>query len=73
MTPSEYLLRVAPVQEVRHDVQAAATPPGIALHLDDNICLLVTRRTWSGGRLATLTRLYYPGSRFRLTEKFVPR
>jgi GntR family histidine utilization transcriptional repressor len=72
MTPSEYLLRVAPVQEVRHDVQATATPRGIARHLDDKICLLVTRRTWSGGRLATLTRLYYPGSRFRLTERFVP-
>jgi GntR family histidine utilization transcriptional repressor len=72
MTPSEYLLRVAPVQEVRHDVQAAAMPADVARHLSDRICLLVTRRTWSCGRLATFTRLYYPGGRFRLTERIVP-
>jgi GntR family histidine utilization transcriptional repressor len=72
MTPNQYLMGVAPVQEVAHDVQAVAAPADIADHLHDRICLLVTRRTWSFNMLAALTRLYYPGSRFRLSGRFVP-
>ena len=75
ITPAEYLTRVAPVQEVEHIVQAVAAPADVARHLalpPGEPCLLVRRRTWSGGRLAALTRLYYPGSRFALTGRFVP-
>jgi GntR family histidine utilization transcriptional repressor len=75
ITPSEYLVQVAPVQEVAHTVQAVAAPPDIARHLGLALaepCLLVTRRTWSRNHLAALTKLFYPGSRFMLTGRFVP-
>ena len=75
VTPSEYLVRVAPLQEVAHMVQAVAAPADIAAHLAlaaKEPCLLVTRHTWSRGMLAALTKLYYPGSRFRLAGRFVP-
>jgi len=76
ITPSEYLVQVAPVQEVAHTVQAIAAPQDIARHLElapMEPCLLVTRRTWSRNRLAALTKLYYPGSRFMLVGRFMPK
>jgi GntR family histidine utilization transcriptional repressor len=75
ITPNEYLMDVAPVQEVSHSVQAIVAPPEIAAHLalaDGEPCLLVKRRTWSRRRLAAVTKLYYPGNRFRLTGRFTP-
>jgi len=74
-TPSEYLTRVAPLQEGEHVVQAATCMPDISylLRLEaDEPCLLVTRRTWSANRLASLARLYHPGHRFRLQGRFKP-
>ena len=35
-------------------------------------CLLVSRRTWSGGRVASMAKLYHPGDRFRLGGRFNP-
>ncbi|MEJ0049515.1 MAG: UTRA domain-containing protein [Rhodospirillales bacterium] len=75
ITPAQYLNGIAPVQEVEHVVQAVTQDGAIAKHLSlapGEPCLLVTRRTWSAGRLAALTKLYYPGSRFRLTGRFIP-
>jgi GntR family histidine utilization transcriptional repressor len=75
ITSNEYLMKVAPLQEVAHTVQAIPAPPAIAARLALEAaepCLLVTRRTWSHGQLAALTTLHYPGSRFRLTGHFVP-
>jgi len=75
ITPAQYLNGTAPVQEVEHVVQAVAPDAVIARHLalgPGEPCLLVSRRTWSEGRLAALTKLYYPGSRFRLTGRFAP-
>ncbi len=75
ITPNEYLMQAAPLQEVAHTVQAIAASPAIAAHLAlaaAEPCLLVTRRTWSHGQLAALTTLHYPGSRFRLTGHFAP-
>jgi GntR family histidine utilization transcriptional repressor len=75
ITPAQYLNRTAPVQEVEHVVQAVTPDMAIARHLTlmpGEPCLLVVRRTWSAGRLAALTKLYYPGSRFRLMGRFIP-
>ena len=72
-TPNAYLSRVAPLQSVEHVVQAVAAPADIAraLGIEKNApCLLVTRRTWSGGRLASIARLHHPGERFRLAGRF---
>jgi GntR family histidine utilization transcriptional repressor len=73
ITPNAYLMAVAPAQQVEHSVQAALAPAAVARHLalaDNEPCLLVDRRTWAKDRLATVTRLYYPGSRFRLMGRF---
>jgi GntR family transcriptional regulator, histidine utilization repressor len=75
ITPAQYLNFIAPVQEVEHVVQAVAPDAAVAGHLalaPGEPCLLVTRRTWSAGRLAAHTKLFYPGSRFRLSGRFVP-
>jgi GntR family transcriptional regulator, histidine utilization repressor len=75
ITPAQYLNGTAPVQEVEHVVQAVAPDALAARYLAlaaGEPCLLVSRRTWSGGRLAALTKLYYPGNRFRLTGRWTP-
>jgi GntR family histidine utilization transcriptional repressor len=74
-TPNEFLTRVAPLQKVEHQVRAVIPDAEQTrmLTLDtDEACLLVLRRTWSGGRLASFAELYHPGSRFALSGKFAP-
>lgn len=75
MTPYEYLIRVAPLQEAEHILQAVMPPPSIKALLamdDDEPCLLLLRRTWTNGVVASTARLYYPGSRYELTGRFKP-
>ncbi len=72
-TPAEYLLKVAPLQEVEHTVQARMPTTKIKnlLHLHDNEpCLLLLRRTWSQGRIASIATLYHPGDRYELSDHF---
>lgn len=75
-TPNEFLIEVAPLQQVEHIVQAIIPEPDIrtALKLDESeACLLLTRRTWAHGQIASTARLYHPGSRFRLGGRFAPK
>ena len=72
-TPHEYLMRVAPLSQAEHLVQAIAAPDEIALLLSLAVgepCLLVSRRTWVGAQPASRALLYHPGSRFRLGGRF---
>lgn len=74
-TPAQYLLQAAPLQDVEHVVQARIPKSRIAklLRLDrGEPCLIVNRRTWSGGKVATVATLYHPGSRFELSGHFHP-
>lgn len=74
-TPSEYLLEVAPLQEVEHIVQAVAPSPEIQALLkmsDDEPCLLLRRRTWTAGQVANVAALYHPGMRYDLSSHFKP-
>lgn len=70
---TEYLVSVAPVDQVEHVVRAvlpsdaqqallrvAATEP----------CLALERRTWSFGRVASLVTLIYPGGRYELRGRY---
>jgi GntR family histidine utilization transcriptional repressor len=72
-TPNEYLTRVAPIQEAEHVIEAVL-PDAVTRRLLDvpanEPCLLVHRRTWSFGQVATRNRLIYPGSRYRLGGRF---
>ena len=75
VTPSEYLAEVAPLQEAEHVLRAVMpderTRQLLAIRADEP-CLLMIRRTWSGGSIASVARLFYPGSRYELSGRFRP-
>jgi GntR family transcriptional regulator, histidine utilization repressor len=75
MTPNAYLMQVAPLQSVEHVVQAARTdaPTAQLLQMDaGEPCLVLRRRTWTRGAVATVVTLSHPASRFELQGQFNP-
>jgi GntR family histidine utilization transcriptional repressor len=73
ITPSDYLLEVAPIQEAEHVIEAIVPEPSVRTHLDikfDEPCLCLTRRTWAFDCVATYSRLVSPGSRYTLKGRF---
>jgi GntR family histidine utilization transcriptional repressor len=74
-TPYDYLTKVAPLQEAEH-VLRAVMPDDRTRQLltmkPDEPCLLMVRRTWTAGEVASVARLYYPGSRYQLSGRFRP-
>jgi GntR family histidine utilization transcriptional repressor len=70
ITPSEYLMREAPLARVDYRIEARlpdeATRQALALPAGEP-CLLLHRCTYSRGRAASAADLWYPGSRYRLT------
>ncbi|GAC1302981.1 MAG: histidine utilization repressor [Steroidobacteraceae bacterium] len=74
-TPTDYLLKVAPLQEAEHLLRAVMPDERTAQHLAmkrDEPCLLMIRRTWTAGQIASVARLYHPGSRYELSGRFRP-
>jgi GntR family histidine utilization transcriptional repressor len=73
VTPHDFLMQVAPLLRAEHTVRAV-TPDARTRRLLDlpahAACLLILRRTWSDGRVATIADLYHPGSRYELTAAF---
>ena len=73
VSPSDYLLEVAPVQEAEHKIEAVVPDRDIRDCLDigpHDPCLMLTRRTWALDRAATYSRLISPGSRYTLKGRF---
>src|SRR5271155_3641073 len=74
-TPYDYLIKVAPLQEAEHLLRAVMpderTRKLLAMQSDEP-CLLVIRRTWTHGQIASVARLYYPGSRYEMSGRFRP-
>ncbi len=74
-TPFDYLSKVAPLQEAEHLLRAVMpddrTRKLLAMKRDEP-CLLMIRRTWALGQVASVARLYYPGSRYELSGRFRP-
>lgn len=74
-TPTEYLLEAAPLQQAEHRLRAVMpderTRKLLAMKRDEP-CLEVMRRTWTAGQIASVARLYYPGSRYELSGRFRP-
>ena len=69
LQPSEYLVRNVPYDQMEHVVDAVLPTPEQARLLQTPQaapCLLLTRRTWSGGVPVTVVRCLHPGSRYRL-------
>ncbi len=75
ITPSDYLLKVAPVQEAEHIIEAAHCNTKIQKLLKINSeepCLSLKRRTWSFDMVATYSIIISPGSRYKLVGNFSP-
>ncbi len=74
-TPDEYLMSIAPLQGAEH-ILRAVMPNALSHRLlrisTTEPCLLVVRRTWSNGRVASYVEICHPGSRYELTAHFVP-
>ena len=74
-TPHDYLIKVAPLQEAEHVLRAVMPDQRTRKLLDmkrDEPCLLMNRRTWTFGAIASVAKLYYPGSRYEMSGRFRP-
>jgi GntR family histidine utilization transcriptional repressor len=75
ITPTHYLLEVAPLWQAQYDVAAARPSIREARLLriqPGDPCLVVTRRTENRGKPITLARLVHPGERYVLEGRFSP-
>jgi len=75
VTPSRYLVDTVPVNEIEHVIEAVRPSAREAKLLgisSDEPCLMLSRRTWSGGKVVTRVRLTSPGDRRRLGGRFEP-
>lgn len=74
-TSYRHLIRVAPLQDVEHVIRAIAASDEIKTLLKlsfDEPCLLVRRRTWTHGRVASSVDLIHAASRYEITGRFKP-
>ena len=75
ITPTHYLLQVAPLWEAQYSIEASVPTAQEARLLrirPDEPCLVVARGTERGGVPITQARLVHPGSRYMLHGKFKP-
>jgi GntR family histidine utilization transcriptional repressor len=75
VTPTRYLLDVAPLWEAQYTIEASRATPQEAGLLGiggDDPCLVLVRRTVSRGVPITIARLVHPGSRYQLEGSFSP-
>jgi GntR family histidine utilization transcriptional repressor len=73
LTPNEYLVQVAPLERVEYDIEAAAAAADVRRTLamqPQEPCLILRRRTWSRGAVASVAVLLHPGSRYRFAGHF---
>lgn len=71
--PHQYLMRVAPLERTEHVIEAEVASKRLATQLDigeGEPVLVLTRRTWSRGHVASYVRLTYPASRYRFVGAF---
>lgn len=70
---TEYLVRVAPVEQLEHVVRAVLPEPEEQRLLGVSAkepALVLERRSWSGGRVASFVTLTYPGSRYEFRGRY---
>lgn len=71
-TPNEHLMTLGPLGDVEHIIQAVPADEETRALLEmepEEPVLLLRRRTWSRGMIATSARLLHPGSRFSLAGR----
>jgi GntR family histidine utilization transcriptional repressor len=72
ITPHAHLMTLGPLEEVEHVIQAILTDEVSCRLLEmqqGDPLLLLRRRTWSRGMIATSARLLHPGPRFSLAGR----
>ncbi|MEX0923118.1 MAG: histidine utilization repressor [Rhodovibrionaceae bacterium] len=72
LTPYEYLTALGPMEAAEHVIEAILPPPALRALLQvgaEEPCLLLTRRTWSEGKVVSRARLTHPGSRYKLAGR----
>ena len=75
ITPTQYLLQVAPLWEAHYSIEASMPTEREARLLNirpSDPCLVITRGTERGGVAITQARLVHPGSRYMLNGRFKP-
>lgn len=75
LTPTQYLLDVAPLWEAQYAIESACATAQEARLLGirrTEPCLILTRRTVSRGTPVTVARLVHPGSRYQIEGAFKP-
>jgi GntR family histidine utilization transcriptional repressor len=73
LSPNAYLTAIGRPEEVEQTVEAVAAGAVEARLLDipkGHVCLMITRRTWCAGLVATFVRLTSPGERWRMNLRF---
>jgi GntR family histidine utilization transcriptional repressor len=74
-TPHDYLIKVAPLQQAEHVLRAVmpdARTRQLLKMAAGEPCLLMMRRTWTADAIASVAKLYYPGSRYEMSGRFRP-
>lgn len=69
ITPNVYLTKVAPLHAAEHIIRAEIPTAKVRRHLRMDkckACLVIRRRTWSGGRPVSLAELSHPGDSYEL-------
>ena len=75
VTPTQYLLQVAPLWEAQYSIEASIPTAQEARLLNirtGDPCLVITRGTERGGVAITQARLVHPGARYILKGRFKP-
>ena len=75
ITPTQYLLQVAPLWEAKYSIEASVPTAQEARLLKiraNEPCLVITRGTERGGVPITQARLAHPGSRYMVRGNFKP-
>ena len=70
-----WLIAKVPWSAAEHRIRAIGADPRVAERLKiapGTACLVVERRTWSGGTYITHVRLTYPGESHELVAEFSP-
>lgn len=74
-TPTAYLMRVSPPHEVEQKIEAVIPDLNERKLLEMRAgepCLVIKRRTWIKGAVATLVKLSHPGPRYDLSGRWTP-
>ncbi|WP_439847489.1 histidine utilization repressor [Massilia hydrophila] len=70
ITPNEHLMAAAPLQGATYAIEAQPAPPEVAAMLAigaGQACLVLRRRTTSGGQVASVATMWHPGHLARFT------